>query len=148
MSALVAIRKNCVGLRRVPGIGAVLRNELHYLAIDMRIVHRLAALIPQKYGDRHSPHSLARDAPIGPRGDHVRDAFFAPRRVPLHFGDLMEGAAAHGLARRFVIRSVVRSSALRRGLHRRFHPNEPLLGGAEDHGVVATPAMWIGMLHL
>ena len=39
----------------------------------------------------------------------------------------------------------VSSFALAAG-HRRFHGNEPLLGGAEDHRIVAAPAVRIGVL--
>src|ERR1700686_1044965 len=60
VGALVAGSKNRVGLRRVPRIGAVLRNELHHLTIYSRIVHWLAAVVAQKYSDRNTPHPLPR----------------------------------------------------------------------------------------
>src|ERR1700674_5915076 len=52
VGALVAGRQNRVSLRRVPRIGPVLRNELHYSAIYHRIVHRLAAVVAQKHRDQ------------------------------------------------------------------------------------------------
>src|SRR5207302_2575273 len=57
MGTLVAGPKNRIGLRRIPRIGAVLRNELHHLANYSRIVHGLAAVVAQKHRDRNAPNS-------------------------------------------------------------------------------------------
>src|SRR5580692_12727955 len=98
----------------------------------MRIVHRLPAIVTKKNRNRHSPVPLPRDAPIGTRSDHVRDALFAPRRIPLYFGDLMQRSTAHGLALEFFRSSFAFSNSR---LHGSIHANEPLLGRAEDHRV-------------
>ena len=67
----------------------------------------------------------------GRRGDHVGDALLAPGRVPLHFLDLFQRARAQRAVRRRAWR---------------LHRDEPLLGGAEDHWIVAAPAMRIRVL--
>ena len=75
--------------------------------------------------DRHAPHALARDDPVGPVRDHVEDALLAPagdprrprsgwRRAPLPQPVLVER-------------------------------DEPLLGGAEERRVLAAPAVRIGV---
>ncbi len=40
------------------------------------------------------------------------------------------------------------ASTARPAGHGRFHGDEPLLGGAEDHGIVAAPAVRVGVLSL
>ncbi len=95
----------------------------------------LLQLVAQEHGDRHAPDALPRDAPVGTRGDHVGDALLAPGRVPLHFLDFVERAAAQGFAVVVIFQ-------------RRLHGDEPLLGGAKDDGIVAAPAMRIGVLDL
>ena len=62
----------------------------------------------------------------------LRDALFAPCRIPFHFLDLFQRPAAQSAAAR----------------HGRFHGDEPLLGGAEDDRIVAAPAMRIRVLEL
>src|SRR5208283_4111002 len=82
-----------------------------------------------KHGDGHTPEALTRNAPVGTRGNHVRDTLFAPRRVP---GDLLD------LVQRTVAQRATRNLS--------FHRDEPLLGGAEDDGIVTAPAVRIRML--
>ena len=115
-----------IGLGRVPSVGTEAAEEFDNFPIKRRIIQRLTAPFAQKYGNRHAPHALARDTPVWACGDHVRDALFAPSRVPLHFFDFVQRAAAQ-------------SSPLDRCLHR----DEPLLGGAEDNRIVAAPAVRI-----
>src|SRR6202012_5808282 len=91
------------------------------------------ALLAHEDGKRHAPDALARDAPVGPLGDHVGDAVFAPRRVPDHALDLVERALAEGGC-----------GSVRRG-HWGFHRDEPLFGGAEDERVVAAPSMRVAV---
>ncbi len=82
------------------------------------------------------PDALAGDAPVRAGGDHVGDALLAPGGVPLDLFDLVEGALTEG------------GLGAVRGDHGRFHADEPLLGGADDDGVVAAPAVRIGVLEV
>src|SRR5262249_56551594 len=68
---------------------------------------------------------LARDAPVGPRRDHVADALLAPRGIPAHLLDGFE-------------RLLAKAPLAVEG-------DEPLLGGAEDEGVLAAPADRVGV---
>ncbi len=121
---------------RIPGVRAFLAEELHYRAVDRPIVQRRMAALAQKHGDRHTPDALARDAPVRPRSDHVRDALLAPRRIPDH-------------GRNFVQRPLPEAhhAAVRRS-NRCLHRDEPLLRGAKDHGMVASPAVRIRVMNL
>src|SRR5580704_12073557 len=111
----------------------------------MRIVHRLPAIVTKKNRNRHSPDPLPRDTPVGTRSDHVRDALFAPRLIPLHLSDLMQRSTAHGLTLEFFRSSFAFSNSR---LHGSIHANEPLLGRAENDRIVTTPAVRVRMLHL
>src|SRR5882757_4138532 len=77
-------RKNAVGLRREPRVRARSCKEFDHIAIHGMVVERLAAAFAEKHRNRHAPHTLARDTPVGASLNHVREAFFAPRRIPLH----------------------------------------------------------------
>src|SRR5947199_405186 len=72
------------------------------------------------YCDRHAPEALARDAPVGAILDHQRDPLLAPLRVPLNVMNLLQGLLTKALV---------------------VHRDEPLLGRAEDHRVLAAPAV-------
>src|SRR5689334_3174691 len=87
------------------------------------------AALAEEDRDGDTPDALARNTPVRPRRDHVRDTFLAPRRVPLGRLDLVQSA----LAQR------ARSDL-------RFHADEPLLRRPKDHGIVTAPAMRIRML--
>ena len=121
-------RANQFGGRAIiPDIGGVLAEKLHHAIQNLAIRHRLLAVLAIKHDDRHAPDALARDAPIGTRGDHVGHALFAPGGHPLHVFDGLERARAQIVA---------------------LHADEPLLGGAKDGRVVAAPAMRIAVLDL
>ena len=96
----------------------------------------LVAAFAQEDGDGHAPDALAADAPVGAGGDHVGDAFFAPGRVPDDLVDFFDGELAEG------------GFGTVGALHWSFKADEPLLGGAEDDGMVAAPAMRIGVLEV
>ncbi len=74
---------------------------------------------------RHAPNALARDAPVGALGDHVGNSLFTPGRHPAGLLDFVQRALAQFLV---------------------IHVDEPLLGGAEDDGIVAAPAVGIGVV--
>ena len=95
--------------------------------------HRLAARRAVDRRNRHAPHALARDAPVGPVRDHVVHAVVAPRGNPLHV--VVDGLAA---PRSRSVRSLSGSfDAVER--------DEPLRRREEDHRVVAAPAVRVLM---
>ncbi len=119
----------------VPGVGAFFFEEIDDAVVDGLIVERLVALLAEEDSDGDAPDALAGDAPVGAGGDHVGDALLAPGGIPDDCGDLVEGALAEGGL-----------GAVGFGEHRGFHADEPLLGGADDDGVVAAPAVRVGVL--
>ena len=115
----------------VPRVGAFPLEPFHDVAERLEILEPRPAAFAIKNNDGHAPESLARDAPVGAVLDHFVDAFFTPGRNPLYVVDFFE----RFLAQRFFF-SV-------RGL---VHLDKPLFGGAEDHRVVAAPAMRVAVL--
>ena len=63
----------------VPGVGAVHVEDAGRALDERRRQQRFAALDAVDRRDRHAPGALARDAPVGPVGDHVRAAVRGPR---------------------------------------------------------------------
>src|SRR5664280_718828 len=95
--------------------------------------HRLARLVgADEHRDRRAPAALPRHAPLEPVLDHPADAGLPPLRQPRHLVDFLEGALPQVDPR-------VRGGA---GGER----DEVLLGRAEDHGVVAAPAVRVLVL--
>ena len=66
----------------VPRVGAVHVEDAGGALDERRRQQRFAALDAVDRRDRHAPGALARDAPVGPVGDHVRQPFAAPGRRP------------------------------------------------------------------
>src|SRR5271170_958824 len=62
----------------VPGVCALFLEEVDDGLVDDLIVKWSVALFAEEDGDGDTPDALAGDAPVGARGDHVRDAVFAP----------------------------------------------------------------------
>ena len=93
-----------------------------------------AARIAIKNNQRHAPEALAGNAPVRASRDHFAHAFAAPCREPFHFFDFLEGA---GTQRRCFRRGDRGGTGI--------HLNKPLLGGAENHRIVAAPAMRIAV---
>ena len=85
---------------------------------------RLAGFLVQEHRKRHAPGALARNAPVGTRLDHARDALLAPSGNPLHAADRGQRVAAES---------------------RFFHAQEPLRRRAEDHRRLVAPAMRIAV---
>ena len=96
----------------VPDVGAMHAEQIDDAVEDRAVGERLAAALAIEDDDRHAPDALARDAPVGPRRDHVGDALLAPRRHPAHLPDRVQRVLAEVVP---------------------LHPDEPLLGRAEDH---------------
>ena len=94
----------------------------------------LAAGVAIENDQRHAPEALARNAPVGALGDHFVHAVFAP--LPESISRCrFPRARAH---------AAVALSAPELSLIR-VHVDEPLLGGAENHRIVAAPAMRIAV---
>ena len=107
----------------VPGIGAFLAEQLTD-SLDGGISDVVsAALLAVESRDGHTPGTLTADAPVVAVTDHTLHAVVAPVRHPLHGVD--------GLV------DIVTELGNRA---------EPLLGGTEDDGVVAAPAVGVLML--
>src|ERR1043166_2376851 len=115
----------------VPGVGAFFFEPLDDVAERLVILELFAAAIAEENDDGHAPEARAGNAPIRPLLDHFVDAVLAPRRNPLHVVNFVE----RFLPQRFWAV----------GWHG-IHPNEPLLGSAEDYGIVAAPAVRIAVL--
>jgi hypothetical protein len=115
----------------IPGVSAFFFEPLHDIAQSRIIFEALAAALAIKNDDGHAPKTLAGNAPVGTMLDHFVHAVFAPGGKPFHVMNFFESF----LAKRFLmaVGSLV-------------HLDEPLLGSAEDHGVVAAPAVGIRVL--
>src|SRR5205823_629331 len=74
--------------------------------------------------DRDAPGPLAADAPVGAERHHGLDPRLAPRGQPVDLADRLEGPPAQVVV---------------------VHTDEPLLGGPEDHRLLAPPAMGIAV---
>src|SRR5215469_16312781 len=93
LGALGAGGKNLFGGVLVPGVGPLARKESDDSFVHRLVVQELLAVFATEDRDWHTPNPLARDAPVRARSNHVRDAFFAPRGVPLYFADFFERPA-------------------------------------------------------
>src|SRR5215467_9326318 len=112
---------------RIPLVAALALTEDRRDVLDDALLQeeRLAGRAVER-DDRHTPHALARDDPLQAVRHHVVDAVLAPRRDPLHVPlDRLERAGAKAP---FV------------------ELDEPLLGGAEERGVLAAPAVGVGVV--
>src|SRR5581483_5934240 len=87
---------------------------------DFRVAERFAAVVAVKDRDRHAPRALARDAPVGAVAEHILHPLPAPLGDPLDAVAGGDGALVEP---------------------RPIHRDEPLWRGAEDHRVVAAPAV-------
>src|SRR6185295_10330959 len=96
-------------------------DAVQNLAIGQRFLTAFAI----EHEDRHAPQLLARDTPVRPGRDHVRNTLLAPGRSPFDGLDGVESALAQLIA---------------------VHADEPLFGGAENRGAMASPAVRIAVL--
>src|SRR5271165_7367912 len=94
LRALGSRGQNLLGRMLVPGIRTFPSEQLDNGAIHRLAVQKFVAALALEHGDRHTPEALARDAPVRTRGNHVRDALLAPRRVPSDLLDLFQRTAA------------------------------------------------------
>ena len=136
MRALGAGRQQLFDRRGVPGLDAFALNQVDDLFVELGRKNRLLTSLAHEDRNWHAPDALAADAPVGPGRNHVRDALLTPRGIPRHLGNLINRLLTEGLL------------LARFGLDLRVKIDEPLLGRAEDHRLVAAPAMRIGVLEV
>src|ERR1700722_6373740 len=106
-------------IRKGRSLGAkALGNEARDIGIDDRLV---AALTHERW-NRRAPRALTRYTPLGMILDHLRHPPLAPRRHPRNARDAIDD---------------LRTQAID------VHRDEPLRRRAEDHRILATPAMRI-----
>src|SRR5213076_1867489 len=108
-------RRHQLGERAAkPGVRALALEDGRHVRAEGLAGDRRAARLAVDGDHRHAPVALARDAPVGSRGDHVADPLAAPGGDPADALDLGERAPAELAA---------------------LHADEPLLGGArsEEH---------------
>ena len=120
VGALIILRQEIFRLVGEPGVRAFLTKDLRYPQHQIFIHDLLAAVFTIKYGNGHTPLTLTGDAPIGALLDHGLHTVLAPGRIPLH---ILGGS--HSSLLKIIYRA------------------EPLRGGAENDGLMATPAMGI-----
>ena len=121
----------------MPGLQAFLLKQLNDAPVERGIAKRHLTAFAEENSNGHTPDALARDAPVGARGDHICDALLAPGGIPLDaVFDFVEGALAKRRRRAVGI------------LHRCVDGDEPLLRGAEDHRVVAAPAVGVAVVNV
>ena len=111
-----------------PGVRALLVEELDN-GVERGIVHDLLAAVGAGVaGDGHAPVALTADAPVGTLLDHGANAVGGMGRIPLNvLADLFAGLLAQT---------------------RLVHRDKPLVGGTEQHGVLAAPAVRIAVRDL
>src|SRR2546428_8124262 len=98
----------------------MLLDQLGDMLDDLRRDQDLAASLACESRNRHAPHTLAGEAPVRPALDHAVDAVAASRREAAYYVDVLQWPLSGG------------------GF---FHPDETLVRGAGDHGVLTPPGM-------
>src|SRR5206468_9100673 len=119
-----ASRQEISSLPFEPDVRAVLLDQLGDMLDDRRRDQDLAASRAHESRNRHAPYTLAGEAPVRPVLDHAVDAIAAARREPSYYVDLLKCFLSEVIL---------------------FHRDKPLIGGAEDHGILAPPAMRVGV---
>src|SRR5207245_10537923 len=107
-------------LRYKTAVVSVLTDQFDAMRNVGRRHEDLAASLARESRDRNAPHALAGEARVRPVLDHAVDAIAAARREPSYYVDLLKCFLSEVIL---------------------FHRDEPLIGGAEDHGILAPPTM-------
>src|SRR5262249_33091283 len=107
-----------------PGVSPFPREDRRDVLAESLTGEGLLTSLAVDGDHRNAPVLLAGEAPVGSRRDHVGDALATPFREPAHAIDLREPARAE-------LRPV--------------DADEPLLGGPEDDGVLAAPAVGVAV---
>ena len=128
--------QDVLGRHAAPGLDAALLNHGGGLVDDLHGARmQFAAVLVQEEGQ--GPAALARDAPVGPAGDHVPQAGLAVLRVELGVLDGFQRDLAQRL-RGLVTGLGEHALAL-------IHADEPLGGGAVDHRRLVAPAVRVAV---
>src|SRR5580700_392895 len=114
----------------VPGVGAFGFEPLYDVSERRKIFEARSARVAVENDNWRAPETLAGDAPIRALFDHFVHAVLSPGREPFHVGNLRQSFLAKRLRGAFL------------GL---VHFYEPLLRGAENHRIVAAPAVRVGV---
>ena len=117
-----ALRQKLRGFLYKPRVRSLGTEDLAYFFDSFGGADGLAAVLAVEYGDRQTPVALTRDAPVGALADHAGNALAAPLRQPLYAlrgGDSLVLEGVNGA--------------------------EPLVGGAEDDGILASPAVRVAV---
>ena len=117
-----ALGQQVGGLPVKPDVGAVLPEEGGHVGDGLGGDDIGPAVVTVEDGDGHAPDALAADAPVVALGDHGGHALLAPLRLPLDGVAGLDGGVLDGV-----------------------HGAEPLLGGPVDDGVLAPPAVGVGV---
>ena len=132
----VLCAQNLFHRHAAPGFDAAFFNNVSGLVQDGHGVGvQFARVLVQEERHRHAPRALARDAPVGPVGDHVAQAGLAVLGVELRLLDRVERQLAQGLGR-FILGE--HALAL-------VHPHKPLSGSTVDDGGFMTPAVRVAV---
>jgi hypothetical protein len=124
--AAQSVRHQLAGRPIEPGVRAFALEDRGDVVRDGFGDEHVVAARTEERDDRYAPIPLPRDAPIRARLHHAANSLSPPRRNPSNAIDLLEDAPAQLV---------------------RLHRDEPLLGRAEDHRILASPAVRIAVLH-
>ncbi len=100
------------------------RNRSRKWRTDSAVSSCAWHVVQPRAGIGHAPRTLAADAPVRAERDHRLDPRLAPVRQPADLADRLQCPTAQVVM---------------------FDADEPLLGGPEDHRLLATPAMGIAV---
>ncbi len=103
-----------------PGVRALLGRDIPRQGGHPRVQYQLAAPRAVQPRNRHPPSALAREAPVRSQLEHVGHALPPPDRDPLHPVHRLQAPLPQVVT---------------------VHVQEPLLGGAEYHRLLAPPAV-------
>ena len=117
--------KDLAGLIFVPGVAALAAEQIAHRLDGLVGDVILAALLAVESRDGNAPGALAADAPVATVAHHAHHAVMAPAGEPLYLVDGLINVLLEGV-----------------------DGAEPLIGGPEDDGAVAAPAVRILVAHV
>ena len=119
-----------------PGLDAAVLHDVGCLVQDGHGAGvQFTAVFVQEKWHRYAPAALARDAPVGPVGNHVAQAGFAVFGVEARFFNRIQSQLAKGLGC-FVFGEDARAFV---------HAHKPLGGCAVDHRRLVAPAVRVAV---
>ena len=118
IGGIAVFAQKAFGRALEPGVRALFLDGLDDALQHRLVAQRLAGLLVDEHRDRHPPGALARDAPVGPRGNHAFEPVTPRLGVERGARDRVE---------RLLPQSVLR------------HSDEPLRRVAEDQRLLRAP---------